>query len=56
MLVELVIMDCFIANSQICLLLDFPDFDWASNADGRKSITGECFYVGANLIAWISKK
>ena len=56
MMVELVIMDCFIANSQICLLLDFPDSDWASNADGRKSITGECFFVGANLIAWISKK
>ena len=49
-------MDCFIAKSQICLLLDFPDSDWASNADGRKSTTGGCFYVGANLVTWMSKK
>ena len=34
----------------------FSDFDWASNADDRKSTTGGCFYVGANLIAWMSKK
>ena len=34
----------------------FFDFDWASNADDRKSTTGGCFYVGANLIAWMSKK
>ena len=26
------------------------------NADDRKSTTGGCFYVGANLVAWISKK
>ena len=52
----LVILVCSIAKSQICLLLDFPDSDWASNADGRKSTTGGCFYVGANLVAWMSKK
>ena len=34
----------------------FSDSDWASNADDRKSTTGGCFYVGANLIAWMSKK
>ena len=32
------------------------DSDWASNADDRKSTTGGCFYVGANLFAWMSKK
>ena len=32
------------------------DADWASNADERKSTTGECFYVGTNLVAWMSKK
>ena len=37
-------------------LAGFSDFDWAGNVDDRKSTTGECFYVGANLIAWMSKK
>ena len=37
-------------------LAGFSDSDWASNADNRKSTTGGCFYVGANLIAWMSKK
>ena len=56
MLVELLIMDCSIAKSQICLLLVFSDSDWADNTDDRKSTTGGCFYVGANLVAWMSKK
>ena len=30
--------------------------DWAGNTDDRKSTTGRCFYVGANLVAWMSKK
>ena len=29
----------------------FSDSDWAGNADDRKSTTGGCFYVGANLVA-----
>ena len=37
-------------------LAGFSDFDWAGNADDRKSTTGGCFYVGANLVAWMSKK
>ena len=37
-------------------LAGFSDSDWASNADDRKSTTGGCFYVGANLVAWTSKK
>ena len=32
------------------------DADWAGNVDERKSTTGECFYVGTNLVAWMSKK
>ncbi|XP_040995992.1 uncharacterized mitochondrial protein AtMg00810-like [Juglans microcarpa x Juglans regia] len=31
-------------------------FEWAGNADDRKSTTGGCFYVGSNLVAWMSKK
>ena len=32
-------------------LVGFFDSDWAGNADDRKSTTGGCFYVGANLVA-----
>jgi len=34
----------------------YPDADWAGNADDRKSTSGGCFYVGNNLVAWMSKK
>ena len=37
-------------------LASFSDSDWAGNADDRKSTTGGCFYVGAILVAWMSKK
>ena len=37
-------------------LAGFSDSDWAGNADDRKSTTGGCFYVRANLVAWMSKK
>jgi hypothetical protein len=34
----------------------YSDADWAGNADDRKSTSGEYFYVGNNLVAWMSKK
>ena len=37
-------------------LAGFSYSDWAGNADDRKNTTGECFYVGVNLVAWMSKK
>ena len=37
-------------------LTSFSDSDWAGNADDRKSNTDGCFYVGVNLVAWMSKK
>ena len=37
-------------------LVGFSDSDWTSNANDRKSITSGCFYVEANLVAWMSKK
>ena len=37
-------------------LAGYSDADWASNVDDRKSTTGGCFYVGVNLVAWMSKK
>ena len=37
-------------------LVGFSDSDWVGNTDDRKSTTGRCFYVGANLVTWMSKK
>ncbi|XP_022897589.1 uncharacterized protein LOC111411272 [Olea europaea var. sylvestris] len=37
-------------------LAGYSDVDWARNADDRKSTTGGCFYMGSNLVAWLSKK
>ena len=37
-------------------LAGFSDSDWAGNVDDRKSTTDGCFYVGANLVPWMSKK
>ena len=37
-------------------LAGFSDSDWVGNVDDRKSTTGGCFYVGANFVAWMSKK
>ena len=56
MLVELVIMDYFIKKESNLSLASFSDSDWAGYADDRKSTNGGCFYVGANLVTWMSKK
>ena len=37
-------------------LIGLLDLDFASNADDRKKTTGRCFYVGVNLVVWMSKK
>ena len=37
-------------------LAGLSNSDWTGNADDRKSTTGGCFYVGANLVTWMSKK
>ena len=38
------------------ILAGYSNTDWAGNADDRKSISGGCFYVGNNLVFWMSKK
>jgi hypothetical protein len=38
------------------VVVGYSDADWAGNADDRKSTSGGCFYVGNNLVAWMSKK
>ena len=30
--------------------------DWVGNADDPKSTFGGCFYLGNNLVSWMSKK
>ena len=37
-------------------LVGYSDADWVGNNDDRKSTTKDCFYVGENLTAWMSKK
>ena len=38
------------------VLVGYSNADWAGNADDRKSTSGGCFYVGNNLVSWMSKK
>jgi hypothetical protein len=38
------------------MLAGYCDADWAGNADDRKSTSGGCFYVGTNLVVWMSRK
>ena len=38
------------------VLAGYFDADWAGNADDRKSTSRGCFYVGNNLVSWMSKK
>ena len=38
------------------VLAGYFDADWAGNVNDRKSTLGGCFYVGNNLISWMSKK
>ena len=38
------------------VLVRYSDADWVGNADNRKNTSGGCFYVGNNLVSWMSKK
>ena len=38
------------------VLAGYSEADQAENANDRKSTSGGCFYVGNNLISWMSKK
>ena len=37
-------------------LAGYSDVDWAGSVDDRKSTSGGCFYLGNNLVSWMSKK
>jgi hypothetical protein len=38
------------------VVIGYFDADWAGNADDRKSTSEGCFYVGNNLVVWMSRK
>ena len=38
------------------VLARYFDTDWVGNADDRNNTSRGCFYVGNNLVSWISKK
>jgi hypothetical protein len=38
------------------VVVGYSDVDWASNADDKKNTSGGCFYVGNNLVTWMSRK
>ncbi|XP_059436678.1 uncharacterized mitochondrial protein AtMg00810-like [Corylus avellana] len=40
---------CFSNNTNL-ELVGYSDANWAGNADDRKSTSGDCFYVGTNLV------
>ncbi|XP_031102051.1 secreted RxLR effector protein 161-like [Ipomoea triloba] len=44
------------SNDTNLSLVGFSDADWAGNADDRKSTLGGCFFIGKNLVSWLSKK
>ena len=46
----------FYSKESNLFLAGFSDSDWAGNTDDRKSTTSGCFYVSANLVAWMSKE
>ena len=37
-------------------LAGYSDVDWAGSVDDRKGTSGGCFYLGNNLVSWMSKK
>jgi hypothetical protein len=37
-------------------LQGFSDADWAGCVDSRRSISGQCFFIGSSLISWRTKK
>jgi hypothetical protein len=46
----------FFPRQSSLFLSGFSDADWAGCLDSRKSISGQCFFLGSSLISWRTKK
>ena len=44
------------SKDSIDCLSGYPDADWPRSVDDWKSTSGEWFYLGKNLVSWMSKK
>ena len=38
------------------MLVGYSDANWDGNVDDCKSTSGGCFYLGNNLVSWMSKE
>jgi hypothetical protein len=45
----------FPRDSSLCLT-GYSDADWAGCLDSRRSISGQCFFLGQSMISWRTKK
>jgi len=46
----------FFPRDSAIQFLGFTDADWAGCLDSRRSISGQCFFLGKSLISWRTKK
>jgi hypothetical protein len=46
----------FFPRSSSLTLQGFSDADWAGCIDTRRSISGQCFFLGSSLVSWRTKK
>jgi hypothetical protein len=46
----------FFPRTSTLQILGFSDADWAGCKDSRRSISGQCFFLGQSLISWHTKK
>lgn len=46
----------FFPRNSSLTLQGFSDADWAGCLDKRKSVTGQCFFLGNSVISWRTKK
>ena len=49
-------LDVWYSKDTNDILASYSDADWAGNANDRNNTSGGCFYVGNNLVSWMSKK